>query len=107
MQDDVENTAGLTRFDHVDEELIKDFGMVRHGDRQSRSLFHVLPGLRQDLLKIFVLLLAREDVETLHERQSRIDHHAELAREDGQLFGLHFAAPAELRHGDLRLSLTG
>ncbi len=101
LENDVENTARLARLDHVDEELIENLRVARHGDGQGRSFLHVLAGLRQDLLEKFVLLLARQNVETLHERQPGVDHHGELARKDRQLFRLHFAAPAELRHGDL------
>jgi hypothetical protein len=40
-------------------------------------------------LKNLVLLLVREDIEALHEGQSRVDHRRELAREDDDLLRFH------------------
>ena len=45
----------------------------------------------QDLLKGLVLLLAGQNLEALHQRQAGVDHHRELAREDGQLLRVHAA----------------
>ncbi len=54
------------------------------------------------MLEVLVLLLLREDLQTLDERQTGVDHDGELAREDGEVFGLDLLAPAaDLRHGDL------
>ena len=37
--------------------------------------------------EVLVLFLRAEDLETLHERQAGVDHHRELAREDGEVLG--------------------
>ncbi len=40
-----------------------------------------------DLGEILVFFLIAEDVQTLHERQARVDHHGELAGEHRQVLG--------------------
>ena len=42
---------------------------------QRGSFFNILPDLGQHLLEILVLLLLRENVQALNQRQTRIDHH--------------------------------
>jgi hypothetical protein len=102
LEDEVEDAAGLAGLDHVDEELVEDFRVARHGRRQRRAFLHVLSRLRQDDCEVLALLLLREDFEALDERQAGVNHHGELAREDGKLLGLHLLAPAaDLRHRDL------
>ncbi len=102
LEDEVEDAAGLAGLDHVDEELVEDFGVARHGRRQRRAFLDVLARLRQDHREVLALLLLREDFEALHERQARVNHHRELPREDRQLLGLDLLAPAaDLRHRDL------
>ena len=75
MQDQIENTARLTRFDHVGVKLIEDTRVPAHRHRESRAFLNVLAHLQKDLLEILVVLLLGQDLETLHERQTRIDHH--------------------------------
>lgn len=102
LEDEVEDAARLARLDHVDEEVVEDLRVLRHRGGESGAFLDVLPGLRQDAGEVFVLLLLREDFETLHERQAGVNHHRELAREDGEVFGLDLLALAgDLRHGDL------
>ena len=50
--------------------------------------------------KSAAVLLAAEDLEALHERQARVDHDRELAREDREPPGVDLAA-ADLRDGEL------
>jgi hypothetical protein len=102
LEDEVEDAARLARLDHVDEELVEDLRVAGHRRGERRALLHVLPRLRQHHREVLVVLLLREDFEALDERQARVDHHRELAREDGEVFGLDLLAPAaELRDGDL------
>src|SRR5712664_4087488 len=75
--------------------------MTAHCGCKSRTLFDVLPHLGQHLLEILVLLLLREDVQALDQRQSGIDHDGELAREDRQVLRIDFAAAHQLRDSDL------
>src|SRR2546423_13354085 len=101
LEDEVEYAARLARLDHVDEELVEDFRVARHRGGERRAFFNVLARLRQDHREVFALLLLREYLEALDERESGVNHHGELAREDCKLLGLDLLAPAELRHGDL------
>ena len=43
-------------------------------------------------MKDLVFLLARKNFQALHQRQPGVDHHRELAREDGQFLGIDAAA---------------
>src|SRR6266851_852655 len=95
------NTAGFASFDHVRIELVEYPRMTAHCGCKSRTLFDVLPHLGQHLLEILVLLLLREDVQALDQRQSGIDHDGELAREDRQVLRIDFAAAHQLRDSDL------
>jgi hypothetical protein len=101
LEDEVEDAARLARLDHVDEELIEDLRVAAHGGGQRRALLHVLPRLAEGLREELVVLLLREDFQTLDEREARVDHHGELAREDRQLLGLDLAALGELGDGHL------
>src|SRR5208283_1098250 len=93
LKNSVENTAGLPGFHHVAVERVKDFGVGLHGSRQCTAAFDGSPRAGQDLLKGLVFLLGREDFETLHQRETGIDHHGELPREDREL--LWFYTPAK------------
>jgi hypothetical protein len=42
--------------------------MPGHRRRERRTFFHILPHLHQSLLKVFVVLLLREDFQTLDQR---------------------------------------
>src|SRR4029077_16665425 len=46
----------------------------------------------QHLLKRLILLLARQNLQALHEWQTGIDHDRKLASEDCEFFGVHAAA---------------
>jgi len=58
---------------------------------------NVLPHLSQHGLEERVLLLLGQDVDTLHERKTGVDHHRELACEHGKLFGSDLLSSAQLR----------
>src|SRR5687767_1476370 len=75
--------------------------MARHRGSESRAFFNVLSDLQKDLLKILVVLLLREDLQTLDQRQTGVDHHRKLAREHRQVFRLYFLASTDLRNADL------
>jgi hypothetical protein len=82
----------------------KTFGDVRIAAESVAPPFDLAARADQDLLKEFVLLLTRQNLETLDERQTGVDHDRELAREDRELLGLH--AAAELGHVEF-LALLG
>src|SRR6267154_181090 len=105
LQNGVENTARLARFHHVGVQRIENLGRRLHGGGQRRAAFHHLARIDQHFLKDLVFLLAGENLQTLHERQARVDHDRELARKDRQFLRVDAAAergnvkfPALLAH---------
>ena len=91
-QDRVENTTGLARGDHVHVQIVERLGMLaqRIGDRVPR--LDVEDHGPRHFLQRLVLALLGEDVERLHQRQARVDHRRELAREDHDVPHLDLAA---------------
>src|SRR5688572_13608812 len=75
--------------------------MAIHRGRQCRTFLDVLADLAQHLLKIFVLLLLRQNVETLNERQTRVNHHGELPRKDREISRLHALPAGQFGNADL------
>ena len=104
LQNGIQNTAGLTGLDHVDVQGIEDFWRAAHRRREGRAALDLTARSGQDLLKDLVLLLARQNLKTLYERQTGIDHDRELSREDRELLGLH--AATESGHAEF-LALFG
>ena len=92
LQNGVENTARLARFHHVDVQRVEDLGVLPHGGGQVAPPSTEPTRAGQNLLKGLVLLLARENFQTLHQRQAGINHDGELAGEDGQFLGVDAAA---------------
>jgi hypothetical protein len=96
----------LARGDHVDVELVEALRVLTHRVGEAGTALDVHPRLLQDLAEGLVLLLAAQDLEALHERQARVDHHRELASEDREVLrgnpaaelGQHELAPL-LLHG--------
>ena len=82
LQDRVENTAGFAGGDHVREEVVEDLGMLAHRVGEARAGLDVLADLHERALEGLVFLLAAEDLEALHERQTGVDHDRELPGED-------------------------
>jgi len=65
--------------------------------RERRALLDLALDVLQDHRKVFVALLVAENVETLDQRQARVDHRREQAREGDQVFGVDTAAPERER----------
>ncbi len=99
LQDRVQDTAGLAGRDHVREQVVEGLRVLAHRVRQAGAALDVHAGLLQDPAEGLVLLLAAQDLQALHERQARVDHDRELAREDGER--LRRDAAAEPRQGHL------
>ena len=74
---------------------------------QRRTFLNILPHLPQHVLEERVLLLLGQDIDTLHERQTGVDHDRELSRKDGKLLGLDPLAAAELGDRDLAALFRG
>src|SRR5688572_11756907 len=74
--------------------------MSGHRRRERRTFFDVLAHLQQNLLKVFVVLLLGQDLETLNERETGVDHHRKLPREHRQVLRLYFLAAADLGNSD-------
>ncbi len=62
--------------------------MLAHGVGQRVPRLHVVQRVLDRLLENRVLGLLREDVEGLHQRETRVDHRRELTREDHDVAGL-------------------
>ena len=99
LENGVENTAGLAGGDHVDVEVVEGLRVFAHRLGEGRAAFNVLAHLKDDLLEGRVVLLLPENVETLDERKTGIDHHRKLAGEDRDV--LRLDAAAELGQRDL------
>ena len=63
------------------------FGMLAHRIGERRARLDVGARLQDHGREVLVLFLRAENVEALDERQAGVDHHGELAREDGQVLG--------------------
>src|ERR1700688_369434 len=97
LQNYVQNTARFTCLNHVSGEIIEDIRVLAHGIGQSGAAFHRGADSGQRLLKCRIFLVGRQNLQTLHQRQSGINHHRELAEKNGDVFHLDFAG-AECRH---------
>ena len=95
LENDVENTAGFARLDHVGGQVVEDDGIVAHGIGQRGAAFDGGPHAEQRLLKSRILLVGAENFQALHQRQAGIDHDGELAEEDGHFLDLDLAAAEE------------
>ena len=82
LEDDVQNTASLTGGDHVDEQIIEGRRLPLHRLGQGHARLDVGSHAVDDLGELLVLLLIREDLEALHERQASVEHDGELPGED-------------------------
>src|SRR5260370_23227118 len=100
----IKSPAGLTGLNHVDVQGVEDFWRAANRRREGRAAADRTARSGQDLLKDLVLLLARQNLKTLYQRQTGIDHDRELSREDRELLGLH--AATESGHAEF-LALFG
>jgi hypothetical protein len=100
VEDRVENAADLAGGDEVLEQLVERVGeaLERVGEGRAR-LHRVLDG-GELLPEGGVGRLLALDLETLHERQPRVDHRGELPREDDQVLRRNLGLE-EARHRDL------
>ena len=73
---------------------------VPHRVSKTGSPFDVSTGLQDDPAEVLVLFLIAENLQTLHQWQTRIDHHRELPREDRQVSGRHGLDAASSRRPD-------
>jgi hypothetical protein len=99
LKDGVEDTADLAGGDHVDEQVVEDLVVLAQRLGEGRAGFDVVLQLADDAAEFLVLGLARQDVEALDDRQTGVDHRAELTGEDDDVARLHLLAQAG--EGDL------
>ena len=93
LQNGVENTARFSRFHHVVRRAGRTPCRTASSRRKaSRRLRPTRAYAGQNLLEGLVFLLAGQNLQALHQRQAGVDHHRELARENGQFLGIHAAA---------------
>ena len=82
----IQNTACLSGGHHIAIKIVKDLGVFLERIGKGCPAFHIGPDLVYGLLKRFVFRLAAEDIKTLHERQSRVDHGRQLPGKDHDIF---------------------
>src|SRR5262249_36712626 len=100
LENDVQNTAGFTGRHHVRIELFKHSRMFGHRIGQRHTGLDVGSRLKNDFLKMLVVLLLAQDLETLHERKSRVQHYRELPCKQREVLALDLLA-ANLWQADL------
>jgi hypothetical protein len=105
LEDGVENAARFAGCHHVGEEPVKGAWMLAHRVGKRHPAFHGFTGLENGNGKTLVRFLRSQDLQTLHQRQTGVDHDAELTREDGQALVRHPAAG--LRDAARGLDLDG
>src|SRR6202043_699941 len=91
LQNDVQNTARFSGFHHVHVQTVKHFWRAAHGGRKGCAAFHHRSRVDQHFLEKLVFLLAAQNFQALHQRETSVDHHRKLAGEDRQFFGIHAA----------------
>jgi hypothetical protein len=92
LENDVEDTAGLTGLDHVGRQVIEDDGKLAHGIGQRGATFDRGPHPEQGFLKGGVLLVGAQNLQALHQRQAGVNHDGELAEEHRHFLDLDLAA---------------
>ncbi len=105
LEDRVQDAAHLAGGDEVHEEVVEDLRVLAEPLGEGAALLDVDLDLLEDRVEALVLTLGREDVETLHEGQTGVDHRRELPREDHQLGGLHRRADDDVELLGLLLDL--
>src|SRR5205085_12360453 len=88
LQNDVENTAGFAGFDLVCSQSVECLWILPHGIRQGGSAFYGGAYAGKRLLESGVLLVGCENLKTLHQGKSSVNHYRELAEEDRNVLGL-------------------
>jgi hypothetical protein len=88
LQNDVENTASFTGFDHVGSQVIENLRITLHRVSEGSAAFDRGPHSGQGLLERRVFLIGCQNFETLHQRKASVDHDRELPEENGNVLGL-------------------
>src|SRR5262249_41999843 len=91
LQDGIENTAGFARLNHVGGEVVKDLGILPHRVGKRGSAFNAGANAGEAFLENLVFLVGGQNLQTLHQGKSGIDHHGELPEEHGQVLDGDFA----------------
>src|SRR5690606_26192563 len=107
LQDQIEHTTRFTGLDHVRVKAVKDLRVPLERLKECRTFFDVGADLTQNILKERILLLFGENVETLNERQTGIDHNGELPRENGEFLRFDLFAASKFGDRDLAAFFRG
>ena len=75
LKDKIQHTARFTGFDHVNEKAVENLGVLFERRKQRAAFLDTLSYLAQNVLEVNILLLFAEDVDTLNQRQTGVDHH--------------------------------
>src|SRR2546427_2435840 len=91
-EDRVEDAADLSRLDEARVQVAEDLPVPADRIRERRAGIDVVLDLSEDLPERLRVGLRREDVQALHDRQTRVDHRGELPREDDDVARLYLRA---------------
>src|ERR1700690_547484 len=98
LENEIQNTAGFARLDHVGGQVVEDDRIETHGIGERGAAFDGGPNAEERLLEVWVLLVGAEDFQALHERESGVDDDGELVEEHRHILDLDLAF-AECRQG--------
>ena len=92
VQDHFQHAAQFAGFDHVHEQPVEDFGVLRQSLGKSASAFDGQRQVVDDRFERGIPLLTFQDAQTAKQRQPGIDQRCQLAGERSQHLWLHAAA---------------
>lgn len=88
-ENNFEDAACFAGFDHVDEEVVEDFGVLREGFGEGGAAFDGAGELARDAPEDGIFLLGFKEAEAAEEREAGVDEAGELAGEGNEEFGVH------------------
>src|SRR6266403_1977473 len=91
-EDRVEDAADLACLDEARVQVAEDLPVPADRIRERRAGLDVVLDMSEDLPERLRVGLRREDVQALHDRQTRVDHRGELPREDDDVARLYLRA---------------
>ena len=95
VEDGVEDTGDLARGDERRIERVEDLGMLPQRIGEGGAALDLALDRVEHPLHLGVRLLARQNLQALHKRQTGVDHGGKHTREDEQVLLRNAAEPRE------------
>src|SRR5437762_3593984 len=92
LQDDVEDTSGLTDGEHVDEEIVEHLRILLERLREGGAALDFVRNAGRHRAQGLGVALLRQNRQALSDREAGVDHRGELARVDREVLVLDGAA---------------